>query len=659
MKQSTYYRLLMILTIVLLTIQTKAQTEKEVESKISDVTVFIEGAQITRKVTTSVSKGTTIIKLKGTTPYVDTKSIQVKGEGKFTIMAVNFQTNYLEKQKDDEKGKILKETIEKLEKKIEDEKTWIEVLKEREVFLVKNRNISYAEKMSVEYFSSMSNLYGNKIKEIKFSIIEKQRLIEAYNDQVIDNEKQLKQIQTKKELPQGEILIEVSTKATTTAKLAVSYLVGNAGWHPSYDIRVDNITEPVSLIYKANVFQKTGVDWNNVKLKFSNATPNQSGTVPELSPYYLKYGSNRKKYGSTNRGNSSGTYSYSNTATGNSGVVSGTILDEDGQGAVGANVVIKGTTIGVVTDLDGNFSLSVPQGNEVLEISYVGYIKQEIPIEHGRKVTVQLEPDAIGIEEVVVTALGIKKEERNLGYAVKTIGGGGYSSYSSGGGGSYTPKVKKSKPTSIPLNVQIENKITLEFTVETAYTIKSSGLAKSIDIKHLSLPAIYEYHCVPKVDPDAFLIAKIINWEKYNLLEGEVNLYFERTFIGKSILDVRYVADTLNISLGRDRSISVKREKVKEFTETKILGSNKVENKAWKIIVRNSKELPINLLLFDQIPVSNYGAITVDKIEHTNGDYNENTGEIKWNFTIKPKHTQEALLKYRVKYPKHNIVEVQ
>ena len=103
--------------------------------------------------------------------------------------------------------------------------------------------------------------------------------------------------------------------------------------------------------------------------------------------------------------------------------VKGKVLDEDSQGAVGANVVVKGTTIGVVTDLDGNFELTVPEGKDVLEISYVGYLKQDVPVESGKEISVQLEPDAIGIEEVVVTALGIKKEERNLTYAVKQVKG--------------------------------------------------------------------------------------------------------------------------------------------------------------------------------------------------------------------------------------------
>lgn len=82
----------------------------------------------------------------------------------------------------------------------------------------------------------------------------------------------------------------------------------------------------------------------------------------------------------------------------------------------------------------------------------------------------------------------------------------------------------------------------------------------------LELPASFEYQSVPKLDPTAFLVAQVRDWQKYDLLEGEANLYFENTFVGKSMLNLLSASDTLNLSLGRDLGIVVKREKRKEFT---------------------------------------------------------------------------------------------
>ena len=71
--------------------------------------------------------------------------------------------------------------------------------------------------------------------------------------------------------------------------MTFSYVVTNAGWYPSYDIRVDDITKPVTLFYKANIFQNTGVTWNNVSLSFSNATPWVAGNVPVLNPWFIDF----------------------------------------------------------------------------------------------------------------------------------------------------------------------------------------------------------------------------------------------------------------------------------------------------------------------------------------------------------------------------------
>src|SRR5690554_3651924 len=117
------------------------------------------------------------------------------------------------------------------------------------------------------------------------------------------------------------------------------------------------------------------------------------------------------------------------------------------------------------------------------------------------------------------------------------------------------------------------------------------------------LPAFYQYYCVPKIDKDAFLIANIVDWEKYNLLEGEANVFFEDTYVGKTLMDVRYASDTLEISLGRDKKVSVNREKIKDYTAKQFIGNKKEETRAWKTTVKNNKNQAINMIILDQVPV--------------------------------------------------------
>lgn len=105
--------------------------------------------------------------------------------------------------------------------------------------------------------------------------------------------------------------------------------------------------------------------------------------------------------------------------------ISGIVTDVSGEPLIGASILVKGTTSGTVTDIDGKFSLAVPANAEILVVSYTGFSTLEYPISGGAtNVTIQLEESAASLDEVVVTALGIRKEKKALGYSVATIGAG-------------------------------------------------------------------------------------------------------------------------------------------------------------------------------------------------------------------------------------------
>ena len=102
--------------------------------------------------------------------------------------------------------------------------------------------------------------------------------------------------------------------------------------------------------------------------------------------------------------------------------ITGTVTDNDGEPLVGVNITIAGTTTGTVSDLDGNYSLEVPPGSRLI-FSYTGYSSQEVVVQGGQTVfDVQLAP-GVNLDEVVVTALGISREKKALGYAVQEVGG--------------------------------------------------------------------------------------------------------------------------------------------------------------------------------------------------------------------------------------------
>ena len=116
-------------------------------------------------------------------------------------------------------------------------------------------------------------LYTSNMDQVKTGILKKERLIKEYEKQIVALQNQINDKAGKAQLPSGEISVSVSSEKPVNGKLTFAYVVSNAGWYPSYDIRVDDITKPVNIFFKANVFQNTGIDWKDVKLSFSNATP--------------------------------------------------------------------------------------------------------------------------------------------------------------------------------------------------------------------------------------------------------------------------------------------------------------------------------------------------------------------------------------------------
>jgi uncharacterized protein (TIGR02231 family) len=267
-----------------------AQPEKEIKAEMKHVTVFPDRAQIDHESAVTLNPGKAVLKLSSLSPYIDPQSVQVKGFGEFTILSVNHQNNYLQNLEESTEIKNLRSQLEALQLKAEDEKAAISVLKEKEAFLVANRAILVKETtFSVEQLKSVMELYTSNMDQVTTNTLKKGRLIKDYEKQISALQQQISDKLGKQNLPSGEIYVTVTSEKQVSGKLYFSYVVMNAGWYPSYDVRVDDIKNPVSIFYKANVYQNSGVPWKDVKLSFSNATPWITGDIPVLYPWFLDF----------------------------------------------------------------------------------------------------------------------------------------------------------------------------------------------------------------------------------------------------------------------------------------------------------------------------------------------------------------------------------
>jgi uncharacterized protein (TIGR02231 family) len=282
--------LIAILLLISFPVLLSGQIEKEIKADIIHVTVFPDRAQIDHETAISLLPGKTTLKISGLSPYIDAQSIKVKGYGEFTILAVNQQNNYLQNLEESPEIINYRSQMVVLQTKVEDEKAAISVLKAKGSFLEANKAVLVKETtISLEQFKNIMDLYTTNMDQITMTTLKKERLIKEYEKQINALQQQISDRLGKQMLPSGEISVSVTSEKQVSGKLSFSYVVSNAGWYPSYDIRVDDIKNPVTILYKANVFQNTGVPWKDVKLSFSNATPWVAGDIPVLYPWFIDF----------------------------------------------------------------------------------------------------------------------------------------------------------------------------------------------------------------------------------------------------------------------------------------------------------------------------------------------------------------------------------
>jgi len=198
----------------------------------------------------------------------------------------------------------------------------------------------------------------------------------------------------------------------------------------------------------------------------------------------------------------------------------------------------------------------------------------------------------------------------------------------------------------------IQNMVNTEFKIGIPMNIKSDGKGKLIEITKNNLPAQYRYYAVPKLDKNAFLIARITGWEKLYLLPGEISLYNNGAFVGKSYLDPTETLDTMEVSLGRDQFINFERKMVKDYNKNVLIGSQRKVQRGYEINIRNNKNADIELVVMDQIPISTISEIEVKLLESGEAKLEESTGFLTWKMNLKPQEKKKIEFKFSVKYPK-------
>jgi len=559
--------IILLFSILWFATSANANDEKIVKSKISKVTVYSQGAQIYRKSSYSVSKGVTHVVIDGVSNNIDNNSLQVNATGNVIILDTKYAIHYPEKNdvklsalslKTRKKILLLEDSIFNISYDIQTLKDEIDVYQSTKNILANNGAIRGQGKVNdsigllkdaIEYYTKKMMEVNKKLQKLRRDklTVDKKKAEMNTRLQLLRNA-EANNGQEKPKGPTYRITITLKANASANGKIDVSYLVNNAGWTPLYDLRSETSSNKINLNYKANVYQNTGIDWDDVRLNISTNNPYHNKTKPELHPWYIDFNRYRNQ-------------------------------------------------------LDNLNTMNYREKDKMKrEAKSRGYVTNNAPA--------PVRADSYEMEEVVVA---------DAAYDFTTT---------------------------------IENMISAEFQIDLPYSIKSNGQKHMVLVKNVDLDANYKYYTVPKYDKSVYLVAQLSKLAELQLVPAKANIFFDGTYMGETFLDPTTMDDTLNLSLGKDPNIIVKRTLLKKESKEKIIGQKKERTFAYSIQVKNLKSRTIKLVIQDQVPITQNADIEIETLGLSKGKLDKRTGLIEWEFNLKPKANKDLQFSYKVKHDK-------
>ncbi|MBK8711439.1 MAG: DUF4139 domain-containing protein [Niastella sp.] len=591
-----YFITFLPLTLLLLSFA-PADEKVTTTSTLNSVTVYRAGAEMNHTANAYLKQGNTELKIDGISSYPDLNSIQVKCPASVTILSLEYGNDYL-KEEDNSSVKRLKDSLTIIADEIKKIDVMITSQNELLDVLKTNKEVKGSQAgLSVAELAKLMDYYELKSIEIRNRLLLHNSKKNKLQNTQSRLSQQINEEQKKNTKTGGTLTLQLYVAAAGNSKFDVSYITRNAYWTPYYDVKAADIKSPLQFIYKAKISQTTGIDWKKVKLSLSTSTPSSFGNAPLLKTWFLSY---IDTYGAINK-----SLNKINTIPGIAGASSE--LSE---------VVV--TAYGNRRDGKIEDAIYIVNGNLMSKSEFSKFTPQAI------KSTEVLSPsDAVAL----------------------------YGSRAAGG--AVIVNLKDGLDDYVSVS---ESTLDITYDIDIPYDVPTNGKPQIATLKETSVPALYKYYTVPKLDKEVYLLAEIPNWQTLNLLPGEANIIFEGTYIGKSFIDPASTSDTLNFTLGTDKRVIIKREKLVDFSSIKFLGSNKLQTLAFDITVKNNKKEAIQIIVKDQYPISSNKEIEVDLLENSAGAVNEEIGVVTWILNIEPGQSKKVRISYSAKYPKNKTI---
>lgn len=511
------------------------QAQQVVSSDIKEVTIYQNGAQVSRDITLKLSQGAQEVSIKGLAENLDANSIRVVSDPDCILQGVRHELNYIQTAED--KTAELKKKRDQLLDDAARISQQTSILKFEKTMLEKNQaqilGISNST-LKLEDLKTLIEFQKLRLQELLPKIYEQDKKSQLVQIEIDKVNKQIQDMDQNKLKPSSEIILTLIAKSPGNHQFQVQYYVANASWKMNYDVLVKDIKSPLELIYNATVYQSSGEDWKNVKLNLSTGNPFEGTNLPLLNPWYIR-------------------------------PEPPVIMEKEGAAP----------------------AASVRSSKSDASVYYLD---------------------------------GIRITGRNS---------------------------------------ELEQSTSRIYNIELPYSILSNNKPFHVEIKKEAVKARYTYFAIPKLDKDAFLTAEIEDWEDLNLIDGEANLFLEGSYQGKTFINTRSIQDFLRLSLGRDKSISIERNKIKDYTKNKFLSDKKIISKGWEIILKNKKNTAIDIIIEDQLPISTEKPITVEREDISGAEFTEETGKLRWVLKVSADEQKKLKIRYTVQCPKDYVLNLE
>ena len=196
------------------------------------------------------------------------------------------------------------------------------------------------------------------------------------------------------------------------------------------------------------------------------------------------------------------------------------------------------------------------------------------------------------------------------------------------------------------------NELNTSYDIDIPYDILSNNEDHLISLYQQKISADYQYFTAPNYNREAYLLAKIKDFSKYNLVSAPASVIFENMYIGETRISPDQTNNEMNITLGNDPKISIRREEVQDKSGEKLLSSYREKVVTYDLVIKNNKKEQISIEVKDRFPLSNNEAVKIEILDKSGAAKDDEKGFLTWNIKLSPSETKKLRVSYKVRYPK-------